>query len=205
MHDILQKTDEEVLEIVRQLRTAYQLKRTLRYDTTRDHQVHSESVAEHVFALHYLAEYFMLVEILPGQLSREKVHRIITFHDFGEIPGGDKPYISKTAEDEKQEREDARAVFAALPPELRQLAQDSWEEYERRDTLEGLFVNALDKIEPCFELHDPVNELTLRRLRYTYKVHTGRKILATADFPVMRKFVLATASDKMARNMFWQD
>src|ERR1700737_2108107 len=112
MSSILELSDEKVMEIVRQLRVGYGLKRTLRYNTKRDFSVHNESVGEHVFALHYLARYFIRVEVLPRGLDMEKVGAIIPFHDFGEIPGGDKPYIFKTKEDERQEKLDAIEIFA---------------------------------------------------------------------------------------------
>lgn len=202
MSTVLELSDDKILDIFQQLRVAYQLKRTLRYNTMRDFSVHSESVGEHVFALHFLARYFVRVEVLPHRLDMEKVGDIITFHDFGEIPGGDKPYIFKTKEDEEQEKLDAAKVFSMLPEELRTVAKESWEDYEAKGSLEAQFVNALDKLEPCFELHDPVNEKTLRRLGYTYDAHVDKKLRATEKFPVMRRFVLATSLDKRERGLF---
>jgi putative hydrolase of HD superfamily len=202
MSAVLCLTDDDVLEIVRQLCLAYRLKHTLRYNTERDQSAHSESVAEHVFALHFLARYFVRIEILPRPLDMEKVGDLITFHDFGEIPGGDKPYIFKTGEDEERERRDAVDTFLLLPTEMRRLALHSWEEYEEKKSLEARFVNALDKVEPCFELYDPVSEHTLKRLGYTYEAHVGRKLEATKEFPVMRKFVEVTARDLASRGAF---
>jgi 5'-deoxynucleotidase YfbR-like HD superfamily hydrolase len=200
---VLALPDAGILEIARQLRVAYQIKRTLRFYTTRDQTVHNESVGEHVFALHFLLEYFVRVEKLPRMLDMERVRRMITFHDFGEIPRGDKPYHFKTKEDEDQEREDAKTVFAMLPPEIRSIALESWEAYETRRGLEGRFVNALDKIEPMFELFDPVNEHSFKRLRQTYEQHVGKKLKATEEFPVMRRFVEVVSSDMLARGVFW--
>ncbi len=202
-NDILKLSDEEILEIARQLRVAYQLKRTLRFNTERNFEVHSESVGEHVFALHFLLEYFVRVEKLPRMLEMEKVRRMITFHDFGEIPNGDKPYHFKTKEDEEQEREDAKTVFAMLPAEIRSIARESWDNYEARRGLEGRFVNALDKIEPMFELFDEVNVASFKRLKQTYEQHLGKKIKATEEFPVMRRFVEVVSSDMLSRDVFW--
>jgi 5'-deoxynucleotidase YfbR-like HD superfamily hydrolase len=203
MSTVPQWSDDEILEIVRQLRVGYQLKRTLRYDSERDFSTHNESVGEHVFALHYLLEYFLLVEMLPRTLDREKLHRIITFHDFGEIPNGDKPYHLKTPEDQEQEQKDALIVFAMLPVEIRWIAQKSWEDYETQESLEAQFVYALDKIEPMFELFDPVNEKSFKRLKQTYEQHIGKKLRATENFPVMRRFVEVTSQEKLKRNIFW--
>jgi len=202
MSAVLDYSDEQIMKIVRQLRLAYKLKRTPRYGATRDPKVHSESVAEHKFALLFLSRYFMQTEVLPRGLHMETVDNIILFHDFGEIPHGDKPYISKTKADEEQERLDAICVFASLPEELQELGLRSWEAFEARDGLEASFVNALDKLEPCFELQGTTNEKTLMRLGYTYEKHVGKKLAATAAFPVMRKFVEVTARKKIGRGVF---
>lgn len=203
MSELLQLPDAGIMQIVRQLRAGYGLKRTLRYQTARDRSVHSESVAEHVFALHYLAQYFALVERLPQPLDMLAVHRLITFHDFGEIINGDKPYHLKTAEDEERERRDAAQVFASLPMELGALAKRSWEEYERQEGIEARFVCALDKIEPIFELLDEINERSLKRLKFTWEDHINKKRQATRDFPVMRRFVEVTGAHMRARGVFW--
>lgn len=202
MSAVLEYSDAQIMRTVRQLRLAYKLKRTPRYGAVRDPKVHSESVAEHKFALLFLSRYFVRVEVLPRTLDMEMVDNIILFHDFGEIPHGDKPYISKTRADEVQEREDAKRVFASLPEELRWLGLDSWHAYETKDGPEASFVNALDKLEPCFELQGTTNEKTLMRLGYTYEKHVGKKLLATDGFPVMRSFVLATANHKRRRGVF---
>lgn len=205
MSNVLEYTDEQVMKVVRQLRLAYKLKRTPRYGATRDPKVHSESVAEHKFALFFLSRYFVRVEVLARGLDMELVDNIILFHDFGEIPRGDKPYISKTRADEQREHYDAERVFASLPHELQELGLCSWQAFETRDGLEALFVNALDKLEPCFELQGRANEQTLMRLGYTYEKHVGKKLAATEKFPVMRKFVEVTARHKLDRGVFIPD
>jgi 5'-deoxynucleotidase YfbR-like HD superfamily hydrolase len=200
---ILTASDGQILEIVRQLRVAYALKHTLRYATQRDRSTHSESVAEHVFALLFLSYYFLPLEDPRRLLDVEKVHRIIVFHDFGEIPNGDKPYHVKTAEHEAQERKDALTVFASLPPSMRYVAHDSWQQYDDRMTPEAKFVYALDKLEPCFELLDPVSEHSLKRTRFTYEDHIVKKRRATQGFPFMRRFVEATSAHMLHRGVFW--
>ena len=202
---ILEWSDEQVLEEGRALRVAYQLKRTLRYNTKRDLTVHSESVAEHKFALFFLSEYFMPLEDSTGQLDYRTLHRIILYHDFPEIPHGDVPYLLKTAALEERERAAAPGVFASLPSSMRQLAQESWEAYERREGPEALFVYALDKIEPVFELFDPINEQTPIRLHQTYESHMGKKLAATQNYPYMRKFVEAMSEDMLRRGVFWKE
>lgn len=199
---ILEWSDEQILEEGRALRVAYQLKRTLRYNTKRDLSVHNESVAEHVFALFYLCEYFLPLEDPRGELDYRAIHQMILYHDFGEIPHGDVPFFLKTAAHEAQERTDAVQVFASLPQSMRHVAQKSWEEYERRESPEALFVYALDKVEPVFEIFDPINEQTPIRLQQSYDSHLRKKVEATQDFPFMRRFVDVLSEDMLKRGVF---
>ena len=85
------------------------------------------------------------------------------------------------------------------------LAQESWGAYERRESPEALFVYALDKIEPVFELFDPVNEQTPIRLKQTYESHMGKKLEATQNYPCMRKFVEVMSEDMLRRGVFWKE
>ena len=88
MNDLLRKSDAEILEIAHQIVSAYKLKKTIRYGTTRDFTIHAESVAEHVFAISFLAHYFLAVESVGPSLDAQKVQSILLFHDFGEIKHG---------------------------------------------------------------------------------------------------------------------
>lgn len=202
---IPEMSDEEVLQIARELQVAYQLKRTPRYSTSWDLAVHNESVAEHIFAFIFLAQYFLPLEDPKGLLDPLRVVRIILFHDFGEIPNGDKPYHTKTKEDEEQEKLDAVHVFSSLPASLQAPSLGFWQEYEEQKTPEAKFVYALDKVEPLFELLDPVNEKSMKRLKFSYEMHFGKKFRATKDFPVLRRFVEAISQDMRKRNVFWEE
>jgi len=203
MTSIAELSDEQVLKAAQQLRVAYGLKRTLRYDTKRDLDVHSESVAEHVFGLMFLAQYFLQCEEVGPSLNVEKLYRILLFHDFGEIKHGDVPYHRKTEEHEVQERVAAEELFNTLPPFLQQVGYESWRDYEERMSPEARFAYALDKIEPLFELLDPVNERSMKRLEFSYQMHIEKKLKATAEFPAMRRFVEVISKDMLDRNIFW--
>ncbi len=191
------------MAIIRQLQVAYKLKRTLRYNTKRDFTAHSESVAEHVFSLFFLAQYFLPLEDPNRLLDVERLYQVMLFHDFGEITHGDTPYHLKTKEHEEQERKDALAIFASFPQPLAQIAHDSWSSYEARQGPEARFAYALDKVEPLFELLDPVNEKTLKRTRFSYQDSVGKKMRATEEFPIMRKFVEVAHRDMLNRSVFW--
>jgi 5'-deoxynucleotidase YfbR-like HD superfamily hydrolase len=202
--EVLALSNEKIIEITEQLRVAYRMKKTLRYATERDFSVHSESVAEHVFALYFLTEYFLPLEDPNAEMDVLKIQRMILFHDFGEILNGDIPYNAKTEEHEAQEREDAQEVFSLLPKDVGSVGQEHWQEYDAQNSRESKFVNALDKFEPMIELLDPVNETSLRRLHFTLEDHLGPKLRATEEFPVMRRFVEILTERMVKKDLFWK-
>lgn len=203
--EILSASDEAILEIAQQLRIAYKLKTTIRYGDSRDPFVHSESVAEHVYALLFLAQYFLPIEDPWQKLSKERVYEILLFHDFGEIVNGDIPYHMKTAAHEKQEMQDAQTAFSQLPLPVSEAGRARWQEYEDNKSPEARFVFALDKIEPIFELLDSVSAESLKRVKFTYQHHIEKKIRATEEFPAMRKFVEVLSKDMQRRKVFWEE
>ena len=199
-------TDEYVMAEAKRLLVAYKLKTTLRYHTTRDFTKHSESVAEHVFALLYLAHYFLPLEDPEQFMDWGRVHRILLYHDFGEIIHGDVPYHLKNAEHETRERVAAGEVFAMLPASLAESGYAAWRGYEQRGSQEARFVDALDKIEPVFELFNEVNEISMKRLEFTFEQHIGKKRRTIEScFPVMWRFVEVISADMLARDVFWAE
>lgn len=205
MKDILTCTDDEVLRAAHQLREGYKMKRVMRYNTARDFEVHNESDAEHIFALIYLAHYFLEVEPLGRSLNREKLFSMLLYHDFGEVKYGDVVTYNKTSGDRELEAEAAKEVFDSLPKEIGPAGYKLWEEYEEQKSPEAQFAYALDKIEPLFELLDPVNERSIKDLRITYETNLSNKLKPTENFPVMRRFVDVISNDMVKRNVFWTE
>lgn len=180
------------------------MKRVIRYHAKRDMSFHNESVAEHVFALIFLAHYFLHVEPKAADLNYEKVYSTLLFHDFGEIKYGDVSTYSKTKEHEEREREAAKEIFAALPEPLNTLGRECWNEYEAHESPEAKFCTVLDKIEPLFELLDPINERSIKDLKITFDMHVGNKYKAAKEYPVMMRFVEAISNDMKSRGIFWE-
>jgi 5'-deoxynucleotidase YfbR-like HD superfamily hydrolase len=203
--EILSAEDEEILKIAEKLRVGYELKRTIRYDREREEGKHRESVAEHVFALLFLTQFFLPLEDPEGKLDKERIHELILFHDFGEIPNGDVPYHVKTEADEAQEKEDAKKVFQSLPASMNNMGLNRWNEYEELETPEARFARGIDIIEPTFELLDPVSQTSLIHNKFTYEMHIEKKIKATKSFPVMRKFVNVLGDKLKEDGAFWEE
>ncbi len=198
-------SDSQIMEAAMQIRIGYKLKRTIRYGSTRDPELHSESVADHIFALIYLAQYFLPIEDPEQLLDEAKVYTMILYHDFGEIAHGDIPYHQKTKADQDREAEDAIQTFAKLPAHMQTRAKALWQEYEDKQSPEARFVNALDKIEPSFELLDPVSSARLKEAKFTYDLHMTKKRIATEGFPIMRRFVEVIGDELLKRDVFWKE
>jgi len=199
------KTDEEIMQEAKQLRVGYHLKRTMRYDTLRNHAEHSESVAEHIFALLYLAEYFLRNEEFKEPLDHGKVHQLLLFHDFEEIKDGDVVSYYKAADHAERSRKAAEEIFGSLPESLREPGLAAWREYDEHKTPEARFCYALDKIEPLFELFDEVNERSMKRLKVTFEMHVSNKFPVVEDYPLMKRFTEVLSRDMNGRGIFWSE
>ncbi len=165
--------------------------------------MHSESDAEHVFGLIFLASYFVPLEEVGKDIDRAKLYEILLFHDFGEIVHGDIVSYYKTDIDREKEEIAAHQVFDSLPSTLTGSAKARWLEYEEQKTPEAYFAYALDKMEPLFELLDPVNEQSIKRLKTTFSMHIGHKIKAVDKYPVLKRFTDVISEDMKARGIFW--
>lgn len=202
---LLEKSDAEILAIAHQLRVAYGMKRTIRYGATRDPELHAESVAEHVFALIFLATYFLPLEAVGPSLDKAKLYEILLYHDFGEIIHGDAVTYYKTKEHAEREKLAAKEVFASLPASLQEVAHERWRAYEEHTCPEAYFAHALDKVEPLFELLDPVNERSVKRLKTTYTMHITHKLHEVEAYPVMKRFTNVISNDMKEHGVFWPE
>jgi 5'-deoxynucleotidase YfbR-like HD superfamily hydrolase len=205
MKEVIDYTDEEILEEANRLVVGYKQKQIIRYASKREVDAHAESDAEHVFGLIYLAQYFLMHEPGAQLLDPNKVNQVLLFHDFPEIKYGDVVTYAKTESDIEKENNAAKEVFESLPQSLQSVAHDRWEEYEEHTTPEGKFCYALDKIEPLFELMDPVAIQSIKRLKITREMHVGNKYKAAANFPLMLRFTDVITKDWDTRDVFWKE
>lgn len=205
MNDILTYADEEIFEEAKRLVVGYKQKSIIRYAGKREIDVHAESDAEHVFALIYLAQYFLQHEPSAAALDKLKVIEILMYHDFPEIKYGDVVTYAKTESDQEREFSAAKEVFDSLPQSLGPLAHERWQEYEEHRTPEGKFCYALDKIEPLFELMDPVANTSIKRLKITREMHVGNKYKAAEHFPLMLRFTDVITKEWDKRDVFWKE
>ena len=187
----LESSHEEVLAEMHRMHYLFKLKRVMRYASTRDHTEHTESVAEHVYGLHMLAHYFLPLEDPEGKLDWKQISELILFHDLGEIETGDIMFGQKTEADIARERDAMQVVTKRSPEHFRTVVQQRYEEYKGSTTPEARFVQAIDKVEPLFELLSEVNMKSIKRLGITPAQQAENKRRAVREYPYMALFVEA--------------
>lgn len=198
----LEMHNSEILEEMKRIRVLYKLKSTLRYQSVRDHTVHSESVAEHLFAMQIIAQYFLPLEDPATHMDRTRIHELMLFHELGEIETGDILFHRKTADQRSEERRAAERVVNQLPKSMRSIARDRVREFDACETPEAIFADAIDKIEPIFEMFDESVLPAFKRLHITRGMAVDKKKEATRRFPYMAKFLDAWEERAVSLSIF---
>ncbi len=107
-----------------------------------------ENSAEHSWHLAIAA--LALTEYADG-LDFRRVYELVAVHDLVEIDAGDTFAYDRNLEVHrtKADRERAAAVriFGLLPADQAARLRDLWEEFERAETPEAQFANALDRLQ----------------------------------------------------------
>jgi 5'-deoxynucleotidase YfbR-like HD superfamily hydrolase len=110
--------DEFVLSELKTIVSYYQLKHTIRWSHTRD-QDETESVAEHVYGMHILVDYFLPLLKEEGlELDENYVKKLVNWHDMAEAFVGDMTTRSKTEEHKQKELESEEEIKKTGPEHL---------------------------------------------------------------------------------------
>lgn len=122
-----------------------------------------ENDAEHSFSLAIAAA--VLAEYSNEPVDVAKVMKMVLVHDAVEIYAGDTYCYDDEGAKTKEAREKAAAekIFGTLPEEQAAEYRALWDEFERNDTPEARFSNAMDRIQPLL--------LNYSREGYSWKKH----------------------------------
>ena len=183
--------DEFVLAELGKVQYLYGLQRVIRSDLTRTEDINTESVADHIYALGVLAEYFARIEDVPA-IDLEKVRAMITWHDIDEIETGDTVGFHKTSEHHCAEADAIEKAIASSPAILQESMTSTIKEYKEQKTLEARFVKALDKIEPIFYFLNPNGKRVFEVSPATKEQHCRIKEPYIKDFLYMSRFHYVT-------------
>lgn len=152
----LQKQLEFIIEVD-------QLKTILRQSQITDNS-RRENDAEHSWHL-------ALMAVILGEHASDpdldlfKVIKMLLIHDIVEIDAGDTFAYDQLGNEDKQEREEkaAQRIFRLLPEDQFSEVYNLWMEFERNETSEAKFANALDRLQPMM--------LNVKTEGYSWKKH----------------------------------
>ena len=170
------------MTLLEQLYLPYKLKEVERQGKNG---VRHETTAEHTYSTIFLAEYFLK---LHPQLNRDRVMKMILYHDFVEIYAGDT-FIEneeERKEKEKKENDAYKKLLKTLPKEIVKDFEESWIEYLERKTFEGKFANALDVMDPIIQASTDNTDWV--KYHFTEEKLRKYKEPYLKDFPILMKF-----------------
>lgn len=198
-------SDDFVLEEVRKIQTLFELKKVIRYNHERLHVIQTESVAEHVYGMLCLSDYFMLLEDIKEEWDQAKIKMMIQYHDIDEIETGDVIGYQKTAKDIANERSMAELVINKLPDHVQSLIREALDEYEAGETIEARFAKAIDKLEPSVHLYNDNGKAILAVNKTTKDEHDRIKYPYVKDFPIIKRFVDVLTAEFEKENFYFRE
>lgn len=181
--------DDFVISETERLRYLYKLKKEIRFALKREEVLDTESVAEHIYGMHVLANYFLPLEDLNSEWDKLRILETITWHDMDEIETGDTISHWKTEVHEKEAELALPKVIANLPEVIRLHTKELMREYEAKTTPEARFVKAIDKAEPLFEMRFDSYKQVLHDNGNTLENHWDTKRKYVESFPYIFRFV----------------
>jgi putative hydrolase of HD superfamily len=122
------------------------VRRTPLVDTSR-----LENSAEHSW--HLVLVIMVMREYGPAGIDWMRVIEMAVVHDLVEIDAGDVSAYDVKGLEAKLRREQAAAdrIFGLLPGDERDRFRRLWDEFERQETPEARFANAVDRLQPLLQ------------------------------------------------------
>lgn len=181
-------TKDFVLGEVKKLQYLYRLKTEVRYGQTRPLGDLTESVAEHIYGMHILAQYFLPLEDPKKEMNHLKIYKMITLHDVDEIETGDYISYLKTDENRKAGTEALKVVIQNLPEHIQKEQEEIINEYETQKTKETVFVKAIDRFEPLIQMYSDFGKAIMQINKQSSCNSVSIKEPYLRDFPYMYKY-----------------
>lgn len=179
--------DEFVLSEFRKIQEIFRMKKVIRYHHTRSEVIDTESVAEHVYGMYALADYFLPLE-QTSSWNYSRIQQMALYHDIDEILTGDMIGYLKTDADRAKEYDAQKEVLELLPEISKAIAESCLKEYEEQTTFESKFVKAIDKIEPLFHLINENGKEICKQNKVTHSQSRSIKDKYVKEFPYIAKF-----------------
>ncbi|NGX63735.1 MAG: 5'-deoxynucleotidase YfbR [Candidatus Anoxychlamydiales bacterium] len=139
----------QIFNMIKFLHLVEELKCVFRSNKTSIHR--QESSAEHSWKLAIMA--LIAAPYLDKKIDVNRAIKMALIHDIVEIITGDISirtlYSDKLVKEQKKENEEKaiQEIIKDLDINNRNLLYDLWNEFEKNETYEAQFINALDKLE----------------------------------------------------------
>ncbi len=195
-------TDEYILAEIEKLQVFYNLKHEIRYGLNRDEKIATESVAEHVFGMMIINNYFLPLENPEKTWDQTKINNMVLYHDIDEIETGDIIGYLKTTEQRSVEIDSCIRVLKRTPISNQKMIQEILEEYSAEKTTEAKFVKALDKLEPVFQCLTGHGKAIMQKNRETIEQCWSVKRQPLRNFPVMLRYCEVGVAEMEKRGHF---
>lgn len=193
IRDRILTNDDFVSEEIQKILTYYQLKHTLRWSHDSSEKDEKESVAEHVFGLNILSEYFLPLQ--ENSLDKKLVNDLILWHDMSEALVDDMTTLSKTDAHRQLEKEAELKLFENAPQHLQEKLKKIFSVYEAQELPEARFVKAIDKLEPLFQIRFLCNQFSFEQNTIKHQLtveildkYQQNRLKYISDFPDILKF-----------------
>jgi putative hydrolase of HD superfamily len=197
-------TPEYILKDVEKLQYLYKLKTVTRYNTPRSKDDDTESVAEHLYGMQLLAQYFLPLEDPFNTLSRAKIYELITVHDFDEIITGDYVSYIKTDAHRAEADEALPQVLEKVPSHIKDTVSSLAYEYDKQISPEAKFVKAIDKIEPLLQVYNEKGRAICHRNQCTAEDSLRIKEQYIESFPFIEFFALTLHKVLINEGYYWE-
>lgn len=198
-------TYDDVLTAIEEIQYIYRLKYEIRYNHNRKEKDFTESVAEHIFGMHVVAQYFLPLENPDGTWDTNRIFEMITWHDIDEVETGDTVSFFKTDSQADNEDEAAFRVAKKLPTHMQKKVLTCVTEYQAQETIESQFVKAVDKCEPLFHLLNEHGREIMRGLSTKKEDHVRIRAPYVQQFPYIKFFHDVTLEEFTKRGCFSGD
>lgn len=180
--------DSFVLSELEKIQVLFRMKRVIRYHHTRTEVLDTESVAEHVYGMLVLVDYFLPLEQEQRNWNYEKIQQMTIYHDVDEILTGDRIGYLKTASDREKEFLAQKKLIELLPKLIQDRVTSFLQEYDESETIESQFVKAIDKVEPLFHLINENGKKICAGTGVTLSQSRSIKDKYVKNFPCIKRF-----------------
>ena len=176
------------------LAEADKLKNVLRQTYTTD-KTRKENSAEHSW--HFALTAITLYEYrVIDDVDINRVLKMAVIHDLVEIYAGDTYAYDEKGNETKQERERIAAdkLFALLPTEQSREFRSIWEEFDRMETHDAMFANAVDRFQSHHNIHLS-GGITWKKNGATADKIYGRMAIVKTSLPELWEYVESTIAE----------